>query len=62
MDGRKGISDRFEVGVVVDVCLVPYTKRRVSPRKPGSAKGEEEEKKDTLTGPICGSARNGRFQ
>lgn len=62
MDGRKGISDRFEVGVVVDVCLVPYTKRRVSPRKPGNGKGGEEEKNDTLTGPIYGSARNGRSQ
>lgn len=61
MDGRKGISDRFEVGVVVDVCLVPYTKRRVSPRKPGNGEGGKK-RKDTLTGPIYGSARNGRSQ
>lgn len=35
MDGRKGISDGLEVGVVVDVGLVPHAEERVSPEKVG---------------------------
>lgn len=61
MDGRKGISDGLEVGVVVDVGLVPHAEERVSPEKVGPT-GKVKKKRITLTGPIYGSARNGRSQ
>lgn len=44
MDGRKGISDGLEVGVVVDVGLVPHAEERVSPEKVGpTGKGEKKD-------------------